>query len=108
MARFKPPQRAKRDANEDLIVDALEAHGFVVERTDKPTDLLISKRGLTFPAEVKNPAGRNRIEAAQERFLEKWPAPVPIFRTVEDVAKFNAWVCGETQTSILEVRGVAI
>lgn len=91
MAKWKPPQKAKRDANENLIIQALEAHGFCVERTDTPTDLLIAKKGMTFPAEVKNPNGRNSLQPAQEKFIENWPAPVPVFRTVEDVAAFARW-----------------
>ena len=93
VTRWKPPQKAKRDVNEASIVQALEAWGFRVERLDKPCDLLISKRGMWFPAEVKNPEGRDRMQPAQEQFIERHaPAPVPIFRTVEDVAEFARWL----------------
>ena len=88
MPRWKPPEKARRDANEGLIVDALEAHGFIVTRMDQPVDLLVSKGGHWWPVEVKNPVGRNRLEGKQREFIERHhDADVPILRTVDDVAE---------------------
>lgn len=102
--RFKPPQKAKRDGNEPLIVDELQKHGFTVEQLDKPVDLAISRHDRTWLAEVKNPEGRNKVEPAQERFFARWPVAVPIFRTVEDVQDFAALTAIGARTVIKGVN----
>ena len=75
--------RARRDESEKAIVEALEAHGFTVERMDKPVDLLIAKRGWTGVAEAKT--GKGKLRPSQVKFMAKWPNPVFVLRTVEDV-----------------------
>lgn len=86
MSRFKPPQKAKRDDVEPLIVAALRAHGFMVYRLDLPVDLAFAKHGRTWLAEVKT--GNKKLRPEQAKFIEEWPAEVPVFRTVEDVQEF--------------------
>ena len=76
----------RRDENEPIIIAALEAHGFSVARLDTPADLAIARHGATWLAEVKGAKGKPT--EAQETFAARWPAPVPVFRCVEDVAAF--------------------
>lgn len=79
---------AKRDANEPEIVAALESLGFAVTRLsgEGVPDLLLSRAGDWYVAEVKMPNGR--LKPAQIAFSQKHTGPVPIFRTRADVA---AW-----------------
>ena len=103
--RFKPPQKAKRDANEGLIVQALEAHGFEVERMDKPVDLLIQRRGgdRVWLGEVKAVgARRDPRQVKQNDFLDAWP--VTVLRTVEDVQDFAALTAIGVRTVIKGVN----
>lgn len=71
---------AKRDANEPLIVAALEALGCIVHRMDTPCDLLAQHRGQILLIEVKTKDGR--LTADQARFAENWP--MHVVRTVDD------------------------
>jgi Holliday junction resolvase len=83
---------AKRDANEPLIVQALEAQGFHVARISGKgiPDLLVSKRGgFLRLAEVKNPLGRNRETSDQAKFRGAYQGPPIItLRTVDDALRF--------------------
>ena len=90
MSRFKPPQKARRDDNEPLIVAALRAHGFVVHLLDQPVDLLITKGGHIWLGEVKNPGARGRLTETQKRFFDAWPVEVKIFENENDVNEFAA------------------
>lgn len=70
---------AKRDSSEPLIVDALEAAGFDVERMSKPADLLVRRpwypRGVNLVLECKTPQGKtqrlpvDKRQVDQARFL---------------------------------------
>lgn len=94
MTRWKPPQKAKRDANEPDIVKALEALGVLVERIDKPVDLLCKYRGRVYLAEVKGEGvKRRKSQVAQNEFIDLWE--VPILRTVHDVIEIVAEWGGE-------------
>jgi Holliday junction resolvase len=79
---------ARRDANEAQIVTALEQMGFSVERVNSPgiPDLLLSRAGQWYVAEVKTKDGRPT--AAQIAMRQKAKAIVPVFRTIDDAA---AW-----------------
>ena len=80
----RPPINGKRDANEPLIVEALQKHGVTVARMDKPVDLLCRYRGRVFLAEVKTEtAKRRKSQATQNAFVDEWD--VPLLRSVEDV-----------------------
>lgn len=76
----------KRDANEPEIIAALEAvPGVVVIPQDKPLDLLVGFMGKTFLLEVKNPAGKNKIEPDQQEFFDDWTGgPAVIVRSPAD------------------------
>lgn len=69
----------KRDANEPAIVDALEAAGAFVKRTDDPADLLVLFSGKWFVLEVKTPHGK--LTPDQEAFHRLHPGAVPIVTT---------------------------
>lgn len=90
MAKWKPPQKAKRDANEPLIVDALKACGVYVQKLDQPVDLLCCYRGRTFLAEVKNPDARGKPTRLQTEFLANWPGDICILETPEDAFAYVA------------------
>lgn len=69
---------ARRDANEDQIVSALEACGAHVERINDAGrfDLLVWYRGHTLLLEVKN--GRlspsaQKLTPAEQKFHDRWP-----------------------------------
>lgn len=74
---------ARRDESEAEIIQALEACGFTVEQLDRPVDLLLGKVGWTGIAEVKT--GKGKLRPSQARFIARWPNPVFILRSVEDV-----------------------
>ena len=68
------PRKAKRDASEPAIVEALRASGFSVERMDKPVDLLIGFRGRTWLVECKSGTkgyGKS-LNANQADFAAEW------------------------------------
>ena len=79
---------AKRDGNEAAIVDALRAQGFNVERMSGVglPDLLLSKGGQMWVAEVKMPKGR--FKPAQVAFKARWTGPpILVLRTIEDALR---------------------
>ena len=55
MTKWKPPQKAKRDANEPDVFAALEAHGLTVCPTDKPLDSVVAYAGVNYLVEVGAP-----------------------------------------------------
>lgn len=79
---------AKRDANEAEIVATLERMGCHVEQISGPglPDLLVSRAGRWYVAEIKAPKGRKT--KAQEKFSEAARAHVEILRSVEDAAEW--------------------
>jgi hypothetical protein len=84
-----------RDANEPVVVDALERCGFAVDALPGGKgvpDLLLSRRGRWYVAEVKNPQGKNRVENTQREFADRHHAPVHILRTAEDAIDFARMV----------------
>lgn len=78
---------AKRDENEPEIVRALERAGCLVERLDRPVDLLVARAGRLYLLEVKSKRGS--LTAEQEKFLARgWPST----RVVWDVPQALAAV----------------
>lgn len=78
---------AKRDANEPEIVQALEGMGALVERTDKPLDLIVNVLGVIALADVKDPK-RGRLTPAQVEFLDQWAgAPIYVLKTTDDAVR---------------------
>lgn len=79
----------RRDANEPEIVEALLKLGAVVQRLDKPVDLLVGWHGATWLFEVKDgrkiPAHRPLTDAEAE-FLDRWRGgPAKVVRCLEEV-----------------------
>ena len=62
MPRFS----AKRDANEQEIVDAARQLGWWLTKLDTPCDWLGAFRGVWFPIEIKGEHGT--LTAAQKKF----------------------------------------
>lgn len=78
----------KRDANERDIVDVLEKLGFHVERLSGVgvPDLLISKDGRWYVAEVKS--RRGTATEQQSLFARRARADVYVLRGVDDAIAF--------------------
>jgi Holliday junction resolvase len=79
---------ARRDANEPLVVDALKAQGFNVERVGGKgfPDLVITKGGQAWFCEVKMPKGK--LNEHQQAFKARWTGPpILVLRTVEDALR---------------------
>jgi len=72
----------RRDANEQEIVDALEAIGATVYRLDRPCDLLVGYRAHNFLIEVKAPTGR--LTRGQREFMRTWKGQVRVVENPED------------------------
>jgi Holliday junction resolvase len=85
---------AKRDANERLIIETLEARGFSVAAISGKgvPDLLVGFRHRVFGdriwlVEVKQPKGK--LNPAQVKWRERWNGPAPlIVRTVDEALAF--------------------
>lgn len=81
----------KRDAAEPRIVEALQAAGWLVEKLDRPVDLLCWKAGTVRLLEVKTGRGkkltvaRDKRQQAQRDFLDI--TQTPIVRTPEEALK---------------------
>ena len=85
---------ARRDANEDDIVDALLANGFDVYKLSKPLDLLVWRpNGVGFLLlEVKQPTGRTTD--AQDEFLARTAMlPRGVVRTAEEALELARRYC---------------
>lgn len=79
----------RRDSVEPIIVEVLEKRGYQVDRVSAPgfPDLVISKRGEMWLAEVKRPKGR--FSAKQVEWRARWQGPSPhCLRTIEDALRF--------------------
>ena len=76
--------KAKRDANEPLIVDALESHGIKVKRVSHESlpDLLCGYKKVFFWVECKMLG--EQLTKAQERFWSDWDGyPIYIAYSVD-------------------------
>jgi Holliday junction resolvase len=87
LRRYNP----RRDENEPLIVQTLEAHGFHVTRISGAgvPDLLVSRNpDFLRLVEVKMPKGR--LQPAQVAFKERWRGPAIItLRSIADALTFG-------------------
>jgi len=90
---FKPPQKAKRDANEPEVFAAIRAHGITVEPTDKPLDAIAAFSGHTYLIEVKN-GSKAPLTTAQKLFLADWPGEARVIRSVEEAIAFAQEIRG--------------
>lgn len=78
-----------RDRNEGPIIEMLRVRGFSVTQLQGRgvPDLLVSKGGSMWLAEVKQP--KSGYTAAQETWRVHWKGPFPItLRSVDDALKF--------------------
>ena len=75
---------ARKDLNQQAIVDALRAVGASVCVTNQRglPDILCGFQGRTYLIEVKGKTGK--LTTAQEQFIQKWRGPVSIVRSVEE------------------------
>ena len=87
--------KAKRDASEREIVDALRKCGVTVYLLDQPVDALLGYRGKTTLAEFKT--GKARLNANQVRFVEEWRgSAVVTMRSADDAVQ---WVNGAMEAA---------
>ena len=68
---------ARKDANQELIVQALRAAGATVHILDAKNlpDLLVGYRGKTLLIEIKDGAKKpseRRLRPGQQRFFDEW------------------------------------
>ena len=82
-----PKHAAKKDANHREIVEALRAAGASVVELRVPLDLLVGYRGVTYPMEIKNRAGKNRDTPTQLKFYADWRGNWLKVCTVEDALR---------------------
>lgn len=98
---------AKVDANQAEIKSALEAVGCSVQSLHQVgggvPDLLVARFGVNYLIEVKNPDGRNRVEATQSDWIRDWRAPVLV---VENVGQALAAVGVDDRTVSIPFRGI--
>jgi hypothetical protein len=87
MAKWKAPQKARRDENEPEIFAILEAHGFDVEPTDKPADCIAGYRDRNYIVEVKN-GPKATLTPYQKKFKKRWRGQYVILR---DIAEAEVW-----------------
>jgi len=91
MARSKPTRKARRDANEGGIIEALTHAGAIVcqiDGADVP-DLLVGFRGETFLVEVKNRATYGKLSEGQAQWFEDWlGGPVAVIHTDMEALAF--------------------
>jgi hypothetical protein len=80
---------ARIDANQDEIMDALQALGvwcWDIHWVGRGVpDLLCSYQGLTFLCEVKTP--KAKMTLAEVRFAREFPGDLYVVRTVGDVVE---------------------
>ena len=86
MTLRRPPAKAKRDANEPIILTTLEAFGFSVFPLDLPLDAVVGYGGRTFLVEVK--AAKGQLTDAQRKFLETWRGQHIVLRTHAEAAEW--------------------
>lgn len=86
----------RRDANEPEIISALLQMGFAVDRISGAgiPDLLLSRSGRWYVAEVKTAKGR--LKPAQERFREQAQGPVPVLKSAQEAVE---WANGIIQAA---------
>lgn len=81
--------RSKRDGNHAGIVQALRAAGCSVADCSAvgagfPDLVVATPRGRTLLVEVKDPKGRNRVEASQAEFRKAWKGEIVVVRSPQE------------------------
>jgi hypothetical protein len=87
MAKWKAPQKARRDENEPEIFGILRAYGFNVEPTDKPGDAIAGYRGRNYIVEVKN-GPKAPLTPYQKKFISQWTGQHVVLC---DIADAEVW-----------------
>lgn len=72
---------AKRDSNEQPIIEALRAAGATVQQTDF-CDLIVGYQGENFLLEVKSSGGR--LTKSQKRLLTDWQGQYAVVWNIDD------------------------
>jgi len=82
-----PRKKAKRDANESQIVDALIAVGASVAQLNAKDipDLLVGFRGRNFLIEVKSRYGK--LTPGQRQWHENWAGETLVVKTIDDALR---------------------
>lgn len=82
---------AKIDTTQKEIVDGLRACGYSVQSLAAVgrgvPDLLVASRTSMFLIEVKT--GRGKPTDLQRQWAGRWPLPVRVLRSVDDIAHLN-------------------
>ena len=73
---MRPSRSNKVDANQAVIIEALEKTGATVQTLGAVgngcPDLLVGRLGLNLLLEVKNPEGKNEVGDKQAKWMERW------------------------------------
>lgn len=80
----------RRDISEPDIITALERVGALIERMDRPCDLLVRFRGVIYLLEVKTDrstkeGGKHKGSDEQRAFCSTWN--VPMVKTAEEALR---------------------
>jgi hypothetical protein len=84
---YRPPLKAKRDANEPQVFAILRAHGLMVYATDKPLDAIVGYGGRTYLVEVKD-GPKARFRPSQLKFLPEWIGHAVVICTDDEALAF--------------------
>ena len=88
---------ARRDANEDQIVSAMQACGAYVKKVNDEGafDLLCWSKGRTVLLEVKDgkkPPSARKLSDAEQRFHDDWPGDnLHVVLSADDAVKRFDW-----------------
>ncbi len=87
---------ARRDANEQEIIDALEAIGASVQTISERgvPDLLVGYRGRNWLIEVKDgskPPSKRKLNAEQEQWHRAWRGQVRVVSSVDAAVALVSW-----------------
>ena len=80
----------RKDKTHRLIIEALEAHGWVVMDTSRApyvADLIASRRGRTVAIEVKSPGQKPKPH--QQRWMDDWQGECAVLTSVEQVQELS-------------------
>jgi hypothetical protein len=81
---------ARADANQEEIVSALRAAGYVVWNIRHPVDLLVSYPGGWLPLEIKDgskPPSARKLTPDQQEFIRTALGPVAVVTDVESALR---------------------
>lgn len=107
-----PRYKAKRDASEKSIVDALRSMGFSVELMDQPCDALAGFRGVNYLLEFKTGSKGygKKLNDNQQKFDDNWRGMKLVKLSSEDeaiswaqsVAAGDEWISlGDAAASVI-------